>query len=237
MIIFTPERKITLATVFGAIFLTICFIFVYRIPHRNISFATIDSPIMAIKLAESVEEIHAILGGPEEEGYYIRLKTLKSALALLYWLVVIYLFYSVALFELGFYKSRLQPAWRLVFYSLLAMSFVLNLIENYKFGLVLEAKSQIVLREKIVWLKELSLLRYFLYFFLSGIIGMFFWLSPRSYLLKISAIFLFTAFTLSLVGLFRYYLLEISFYLFYMGILFVFLANLYQMYQHYRKLI
>ncbi|MEM7180326.1 MAG: hypothetical protein AAF518_05410 [Spirochaetota bacterium] len=232
------EKSLLLSSLLlGFLFLAFRFLIYFNLPNiepQQLN-AGISSPLLNLELAESPQQIYTILGGPEEEGHYQKITSFRTSLSFSNYYICIYFLYFCGLFELTFRKSQLQIIWKFLFYLTLSATTLCHFAGNYKLDQILQSKSILSMQESFSFLKELSLCKHLLFFFISGVVGMFFWLVEKGYTIKVAGIFLFTSFTLALVGLYKFYLLELAFYFLYLGVACIVIYTTIRFYSNFRK--
>ncbi|MCC6274625.1 MAG: hypothetical protein IT569_02085, partial [Leptospiraceae bacterium] len=143
----------------------------------------------------------------------------------LYWdafYIVSYVMFFGFLFELAIRYANESNLYRIFFYFAIATAGVFDFLENYRILQVLNSRSEELIAVNLLNLKEYSLVKWVSLFLSTSIIGLLFWISDRGLFLKLSSFFLFPTFFLSLVGIQKLKLIEISLLFLTAGLLIVF---------------
>ena len=217
------KRDLFLVAFFsGLIFILCSLYFLFIIPTKPIvsNHSNLNSTIIALELIGNVEDYNNLLGVVDNTKYQFYSDSFLKSIDVDNFYIFIYSLYFLLLFEIGFRLNSFSRKIPFVFYTLLLFCILFDLSENYKISTILNAKSAEQLTESILNLRMISLCKWFIFFLISGFVGVLFWLSTESILLKIAGLFLFTAFVTSLPGLFRFSLIEIASYILSLGLLF-----------------
>lgn len=215
------KRDLFLVAFFSGLILILCSIyFLFIIPVNPVvsNHSNLNSTIITLELIETPIEFYNLMGQVDNPKFQLYSDSFAKSIDVDNFYIFLYSFYFLLLFEIGFRYNPFFNKLPFFFYLLVLFCILFDLTENYKIATLLDAKSNEQVAESILNLRIISLCKWFFLFLISGFIGFLFWLANENILLKITGLFLFTAFISSLPGLFRFSLLEIASYILFFGI-------------------
>ncbi|MCK6380871.1 MAG: hypothetical protein L6Q54_06420 [Leptospiraceae bacterium] len=204
-------------------------------PPVYLNHSNLKSTIIALELSSKIEHIHNILGGPEDERHTESIELFKDSLVWDMFYIVLYVVFFSLLFELSIRYANESNLYRIFFYFSILLAAVFDCLENYRISQILNARSEELVAVYLIDLKGYSLTKWISLFFGASLIGYLFWVSEKEISLKISAFFLFPTFFLSLIGIQKLKLIEVSLGMLSFGLLFILFYIAKHTYHSFRK--
>lgn len=208
----------------GLLLLGLSFLLKFTTPIKPIhnNHSHIKTTIIALELSTSVEQIRSIVGNPEDENFFANNTKYIQAIYIDFFYIAIYGLFFWILFEIGSRKYPTGILLKNIFYLFLFLSLIFDVLENIKLLIILESLNKIIVDKDVHSLSTISLTKWISIYILCGIIGLVFWLPKKNYILKAAGLFLFIAFMLSLFGIFKLHLIEVSAFLMSEGLIITF---------------
>ncbi len=182
------------------------------------------SPIIALETAETPKQVQDILGTIDTEEF----PGLTNQYRILNYFDFGFIFCYMAFFAYtGHYAGRrVRSIFLKIFLGMIVLLVVggfCDLVENILILNLLDSKNAEEMLPSLEYLKSTSQMKWFCLLTYTAIVGIYFWLYEKGWLLRISSIFLLTSFFLGLFSFLRICLLEIAFGFMCFGLLLVWL--------------
>ncbi|TGL59681.1 hypothetical protein EHQ58_08010 [Leptospira ognonensis] len=170
------------------------------------------SPIIALETAETPKQVQDIIGTIDTEEF----PGLTNQYRILNYFDFGFIFcYMAFLAYTGHYAGRrVRSIFLKIFLCMVVLLIIggfCDLVENILILNLLDSKNAEEMLPSLEYLKSTSQLKWFCLLLYVAIVGIYFWLYERGWLLRISSVLLLTAFFLGLFSLIRISLLEIAF--------------------------
>lgn len=170
------------------------------------------SPIIALETAETPKHVQDIIGTIDTEEF----PGLTNQYRILNYFDFGFIFcYMAFLAYTGHYAGRrVRSIFLKIFLGMIVLLIIggfCDLVENILILNLLDSKNAEEMLPSLEYLKSTSQLKWFCLLLYVAIVGIYFWLYERGWLLRISSILFLTAFFLGLFSLIRISLLEIAF--------------------------
>jgi hypothetical protein len=170
------------------------------------------SPIIALETAETPKHVQDIIGTIDTEEF----PTLTNQYRILSYFDFGFIFcYMAFLAYTGHYAGRrVRKIFLKIFLGMIVLLVVggfCDLVENILILNLLDSKNAEEMLPSLEYLKSTSQLKWFCLFLYLAIVGIYFWLYEKGWLLRVSSVLFLTAFFLGLFSLIRISLLEIAF--------------------------
>jgi len=170
------------------------------------------SPVIALETAETPKHVQDIIGTIDTEEF----PSLTNQYRILSYFDFGFIFcYMAFLAYTGHYAGRrVRKIFLKIFLGMVVLLVIggfCDLVENILILNLLDSKNAEEMLPSLEYLKSTSQLKWFCLFLYVAIIGIYFWLYEKGWLLRFSAILFLTAFFLGLFSMIRISLLEIAF--------------------------
>lgn len=223
------DRSLAFLTIFSGAFSLGLMIYIWtvvpRFPAASIH-SSLSSTIIAVELVHNRTELYNLLGHPGDIKHQIYTDKYIKGVDLDYLFIFCYSIFLLSVIEQALRLNAFPGKFRVYSYIAVIFCILLDVMENYKLVDLLSAAGEENLDSDILITRTFSLLKWFVLFSICGGIGVLFWLARGNLILKLPSILLVTAFFTSIPGLFRYYLIELSFLIVSAGFLIYFLYSI-----------